>query len=101
MRRTAAHSMSMAWDGHQILYVSDAYNRRITVYSIGAIAIPYTRPPPGQPGYSGTRNPDIAGTIQAGDVITINIGGHPATDSAELTLPAARTISIRSPRTIR
>ena len=33
--------MSLAWDGTN-LYVSDAYNRRITVYSIGANTIPYT-----------------------------------------------------------
>src|SRR5439155_4483347 len=61
-------------------------NRRITVYSVGAIAIPYT----------GVRNAasldilaranvTIAGTIQAGDVITLNIGGTPTTDSAGKT----------------
>ena len=33
--------MSLAWDGTN-LYVSDAYNRRITVYSVGENRIPYT-----------------------------------------------------------
>ena len=74
--------MSLAWDGTN-LYVSDAYNRRITVYSIGAVTIPYT----------GVRNAasldivaratvSIGGAIQAGDVIDLNIGGTTTTDSA-------------------
>jgi uncharacterized protein (TIGR03437 family) len=73
--------MSLAWDGTN-LYVSDAYNRRITVYSVGATTIPYT----------GVRNAasldivargtvTIGGTIQAGDSVTINIGGTSSTDS--------------------
>jgi uncharacterized protein (TIGR03437 family) len=73
--------MSLAWDGTN-LYVSDSYNRRITVYSIGANTIPYT----------GVRNAasldilarasvTIGGTIQAGDAITINIGGTTTTNS--------------------
>src|SRR4051812_17331850 len=63
--------MSLAWDGIN-LYVSDAFNRRVTVYSLGATAIPY----------QGVRNAasinivangsiTISGTIQAGDVITM------------------------------
>lgn len=67
--------MSMAWDGVN-LYVSDAFNRRITVYTIGALAIPY----------QGVRNAasfdifargsvTIGGTIQTGDSVTITIGG--------------------------
>ncbi len=74
--------MSLAWDGTN-LYVSDAYNRRITVYSVGENTVPYT----------GVRNAasldilargrvNIGGGIQAGDAITINIGGTQATDSA-------------------
>jgi uncharacterized protein (TIGR03437 family) len=77
--------MSLAWDGTN-LYVSDAYNRRITVYSIGANTIPYT----------GVRNAasldivargsvTIGGTIQAGDVIDLNIGGTTTTDSSGTT----------------
>src|SRR5450756_1383611 len=74
--------MSLAWDGIN-LYVSDAYNRRITVYSIGENTVPY----------AGVRNAasldilargrvTIAGAIQAGDAIGINIGGTQSTDSA-------------------
>jgi uncharacterized protein (TIGR03437 family) len=73
--------MSMAWDGTN-LYVSDAYNRRITVYSIAETTIPY----------AGVRNAasfdikangnvTIAGTITAGDKIDINIGGTSGTDA--------------------
>src|ERR1035437_6042392 len=74
--------MSLAWDGTN-LYVSDAYNRRITVYSIGANTVPY----------QGVVNAaslaifangsvTISGTIQTGDVVTVNIGGTSSTDSA-------------------
>jgi uncharacterized protein (TIGR03437 family) len=65
--------LSMAWDGAN-LYVADAYNRRITVYTIGATTV----------GYQGIRNAAalditargtlaVSGTIQAGDVITVTI----------------------------
>ena len=74
--------MSMAWDGTN-LYVSDTYNRRIMVYSMGANTVPY----------QGVVNAaslaiysngsvTISGTIQAGDVVTLNIGGTASTDSA-------------------
>lgn len=74
--------MSLAWDGTN-LYVSDAFNRRITVYSMGANTVPY----------AGVRNSasiditargrvSIAGAIQAGDAIKINIGGASSADSA-------------------
>jgi uncharacterized protein (TIGR03437 family) len=67
--------MSLAWDGVN-LYVSDAYNRRVTVYSLGATNIPY----------QGVRNAasinivasgtiTISGTIQAKDVVTLTISG--------------------------
>jgi sugar lactone lactonase YvrE len=73
--------MSLAWDGTN-LYVSDAYNRRITVYSMGDNTIPY----------AGVRNSasldivargrvTLTGGIQAGDSIKINIGGTTTTDS--------------------
>jgi uncharacterized protein (TIGR03437 family) len=73
--------MSLAWDGTN-LYVSDAYNRRITVYSIAETSIPY----------QGVRNAasfdikasgnvSIAGTVTAGDNIDINIGGVSGTDA--------------------
>jgi uncharacterized protein (TIGR03437 family) len=74
--------MSMAWDGTN-LYVSDTYNTRIMVYSMGANTVPY----------QGVVNAaslaifangsiTISGSIQAGDVVTINIGGTASTDSA-------------------
>jgi uncharacterized protein (TIGR03437 family) len=74
--------MALAWDGTN-LYVSDAYNRRITVYSMGENTV----------AYGGVRNSasinilararvTIAGTIQAGDSININIGGTQSTDSS-------------------
>ena len=74
--------MSLAWDGTN-LYVSDAYNRRITVYSIGQNTVPY----------AGVVNSaslnivardrvTITGGIQAGDAININVGGTQSTDSA-------------------
>ncbi|HLK49128.1 MAG TPA: hypothetical protein VKT49_13390 [Bryobacteraceae bacterium] len=70
--------MSLAWDGTN-LYVSDAYNRRITVYSIGENSIPY----------QGVRNAAslnifalgsvaLGGTITANDSVTITICGAPA-----------------------
>jgi hypothetical protein len=74
--------MSMAWDGTN-LYVADTYNTRIMVYSMGANTVPY----------QGVVNAaslaifasgsiTISGTIQAGDVVTINIGGTASTDSS-------------------
>jgi hypothetical protein len=73
--------MSLAWDGTN-LFVSDAYNRRITVYSMGATTIPYT-------GVRNAASLDITargrvtmtGGIQAGDAVDINIGGTSSTDS--------------------
>lgn len=75
--------MSMAWDGTN-LYVSDAYNRRITVYSIGENTIPF----------AGVRNAAsfdikasgnvafaLTATVAAGDSIDINIGGATTTDT--------------------
>ena len=73
--------MSLAWDGTN-LYVSDAYNRRITVYSMGENTVPY----------AGVVNAaslnilargrvTVAGAIQAGDAIDINVGGTQSTDS--------------------
>jgi uncharacterized protein (TIGR03437 family) len=85
--------MSLAWDGTN-LYVSDAYNRRITVYSIGENTVPYAGVV-----NSGSLNiiakgnitftASIASTVttapipppttQAGDVIDVNIGGTSTT----------------------
>jgi uncharacterized protein (TIGR03437 family) len=73
--------MSLAWDGTN-LYVSDAYNRRITVYSMGDNSVPY-----GGVVNSASLNilargrVTIAGAIQTGDAIDINIGGTQSTDN--------------------
>jgi hypothetical protein len=67
--------MALAWDGVN-LYASDAYNRRVTVYSLGNTVIPY----------QGVRNAasvnitakgsvTISGTVQDKDVITITVSG--------------------------
>jgi len=66
--------MALAWDGTN-LYVTDAYNRRITVYSIQPVQLPYQA-------VRNAANLDIiatgtvtvGGTIHAGDVVTISIG---------------------------
>jgi uncharacterized protein (TIGR03437 family) len=81
--------MSLAWDGVN-LYASDAYNRRVTVYSLGATSIPY----------QGVRNAasinivatgtiTISGTIHAGDVITVTISGT----TYSYTIKAADTLA--------
>jgi hypothetical protein len=66
--------MSLAWDGTN-LYVSDAYNRRITIYTIAPTLLPYQA-------VRNAANLDIiatgtvtvGGTIHSGDVVTISIG---------------------------
>jgi uncharacterized protein (TIGR03437 family) len=68
--------LALAWDGAN-LYVSDTYNRRILVYTIGTNAV----------GYEGIVNAaalditatgsyTLSGTIQAGDVITLTINTY-------------------------
>jgi len=70
--------LGLAWDGTN-LYVSDAYNRRVTVYSLGENSIPY----------QGVRNAAsfnifslgsvaLGGTITANDSVTITICSPPA-----------------------
>ena len=74
--------MSMAWDGTN-LYVSDTYNRRIMVYSMGANTVPYQGVVNAASlAIYANGNVTISGTIQAGDVVTINIGGTASTDSS-------------------
>jgi uncharacterized protein (TIGR03437 family) len=64
---------AMAWDGAN-LYVSDTYNRRVLVYTVGESTV----------GYQGVRNAaslditaygsyTVGGSIQAGDLITLTI----------------------------
>src|ERR1017187_2516251 len=89
--------LSLAWDGTN-LFVSDSYNDRIVVYSIGTNGLQY----------QAVRNAaslditahgavTIGGTIQAGDVVTISINGanFPYTVLATDTLAGIVT-SIRS-----
>jgi uncharacterized protein (TIGR03437 family) len=74
--------MSMAWDGTN-LYVSDTYNSRIMVYSMGANTIPYQGVVNAASlAIYANGNVTLSGSIQAGDVVTINIGGTASTDSA-------------------
>ena len=88
--------MSLAWDGTN-LYVSDAYNRRITVYSMGENTIPYAgvvnsasvnivakgtvtfvAAIASTTTTNGVANPP---TVQTGDAIDINIGGTSTTST--------------------
>ncbi len=74
--------MSLAWDGTN-LYVSDAYNRRITAYSVGANSVPYQGVVNAASlAIFASGNVTIGGTIQAGDVVSVNIGGTYTTDSS-------------------
>ena len=68
--------LAMAWDGSN-LYVTDPYNRRLNVYTMGANNI----------AYEGIRNAaslditatgsySVTGSIQAGDVITLTINTY-------------------------
>jgi uncharacterized protein (TIGR03437 family) len=67
--------MSMAWDGTN-LYVSDAYNRRITVYSMGETTLPYTavRNSASQEIYA-VGQVTLSGTIKDKDTLTLTIAG--------------------------
>lgn len=71
--------MSLAWDGIN-LYVSDAFNRRITVYSPGATTVPYQ-------GVTNAASINViangvislalnsGASIQANDAVTVTING--------------------------
>jgi uncharacterized protein (TIGR03437 family) len=87
--------MSLAWDGIN-LYVSDAYNRRITVYSMGENTVPYAGivnsasiniVARGAVTFTAiiastvTTAPIPPPTVQAGDLIDINIGGTSTTST--------------------
>jgi len=76
--------MSLAWDGVN-LYVSDAFNRRITVYSMGETSIPY----------AGVRNAASYDIIAAGGVAvsgTINAGDIAPSASGPIRAPPPWTI---------
>jgi uncharacterized protein (TIGR03437 family) len=83
--------MSLAWDGVN-LYVSDAFNRRITVYSIGENSIPY----------AGVRNAasydiiasasvEVDGAVNAGDVATISIAPDSSATPVDYTYEVVAT----------
>src|ERR1035441_3477890 len=87
--------MSLAWDGTN-LYVSDAYNRRITVYSMGANTVPYAGVvnsasinivAKGTITFTATiapatvTTPPTPNSVQAGDEIDVNIGGTSTTNT--------------------
>jgi hypothetical protein len=66
--------MSLAWDGTN-LFVSDAYNRRITVYSMSSTLLPYQAVRnSAQPDIFARGTVAIGGTATAGDTVTITIG---------------------------
>jgi uncharacterized protein (TIGR03437 family) len=87
--------MSLAWDGTN-LYVSDAYNRRITVYSMGANTVPFAGVvnsasinivAKGTITFTATiapatvTTPPTPNSVQAGDEIDVNIGGTSTTNT--------------------
>ncbi|MBZ5584354.1 MAG: hypothetical protein LAQ30_19505 [Acidobacteriia bacterium] len=88
--------MSLAWDGTN-LYVSDAFNRRITVYSIGENAIPYT-------GVRNSASMDIfatgsvafGGSIAAGDTVTISIATNSFATAVDYAYKVLATDSLTS-----
>jgi uncharacterized protein (TIGR03437 family) len=66
--------MSLAWDGTN-LYVSDAYNRRIMIYSMGQTTLPYTavRNSASREVYA-VGSVAFSGTIAKDQEITVTIG---------------------------
>jgi uncharacterized protein (TIGR03437 family) len=88
--------MSLAWDGTN-LYVSDAFNRRITVYSMGENTVPYagvvnsasvnivakgTITFTAAIAPATVTTPPTPNSVQAGDVIDVNIGGTSTTTTS-------------------
>jgi hypothetical protein len=69
--------MSLAWDGSTNLYVTDPFNRRILVFSIGDLVLPY----------SAVRN---SASREVHAVGTVTIAGTITTDD-KITLTIART----------
>ena len=69
--------LSLAWDGVN-LYVSDAFNRRITVYSVGRNLVPY----------QGVRNAASFAIFATGAVLVT--GSIQANDEAKVTINGTR-----------
>ena len=89
--------MSLAWDGTN-LFVSDPFDRRITVYSMGANSIPYSGVRNGASFEVSARGAiNLAGAINAGDVATITISevtnGVTTTNTYTYTVLATDTLS--------
>ena len=82
-RGLAAHPDVLAWDGTN-LYVSDAFNRRVTVYSVAPATVPY----------QGVRNAASIAIYARG---SISIGGT-ITKGASLPSKSAPTRLLRPPR---
>ncbi|HYW46429.1 MAG TPA: hypothetical protein VE959_26415 [Bryobacteraceae bacterium] len=83
--------MSLAWDGVN-LYVSDAYNLRITVYSPSPTALPYQAVRnAAAPVVVATGQVTIGGNIYAGDIVTIEIGYGTATTAPVTTTTTTTT----------
>ncbi len=88
--------MSLAWDGTN-LYVADAYNRRVTVYSIGENAIPYTGVRNGASlSITATGNIAFSGTIQSSDTVVVAIGPPSSTCAATTVTGSSGTTSSTS-----
>ncbi|HEX3748507.1 MAG TPA: hypothetical protein VHW09_31485 [Bryobacteraceae bacterium] len=93
--------LALAWDGLN-LYVSDSFNRRVLVYTIGSNAIDFDGiRNAASLNITATGNYEFTGTIQAGDVITLVINSYQyiytvlSTDTLE-TITAAMVNAIQS-----
>ena len=76
---------ALAWDGTN-LYVSDPYNRRITVYTIAPNILPYQAVVNSASlSITASGTITIGGTIHDGDVITVTINGTNYTRKVQAT----------------
>ena len=67
---------AMAWDGSN-LYVSDTYNRRINIYTVGATTVAYQGiVNAASQSITATGTYTVTGEIQAGDIITLTINTY-------------------------
>jgi hypothetical protein len=83
-RRASADSMrtphALAWDGEN-LYVADPFNMRILVFTPADPSIPYTGVRNGASrAIHAVGSVTLAGTINAGDTVTVTIGDDDETD---------------------
>jgi uncharacterized protein (TIGR03437 family) len=87
---------ALAWDGSN-LYVADPYNRRITVYTVAPVTLPYQAVvnSANQNVYAAGQV-TIGGAINTGDIITITIFGASGNQSAQYTYTVKATDTISS-----